>query len=74
MTPYYDPMIAKIITSGADRPAAIVAMAEALAQIEVAGITTNLEFLKRVVAHPEFMAARTDTRFIERHGTALTEG
>jgi 3-methylcrotonyl-CoA carboxylase alpha subunit len=74
VTPYYDPMIAKIITSGADRPAAIVAMAEALAQIEVAGITTNLEFLKRVVAHPEFMAARTDTRFIERHGTALTEG
>ena len=74
VTPYYDPMIAKIITSGPDRPAAVAAMAAALARIEVSGITTNLEFLKRVAAHPEFLVAQTDTRFIERHGTALTEG
>ena len=74
VTPYYDPMIAKIITSGADRTGAVAAMAAALDRVEVSGIVTNLEFLKRVVRHPEFVAAEVDTRFIDRHGAALTEG
>jgi 3-methylcrotonyl-CoA carboxylase alpha subunit len=73
VTPYYDPMIAKIITSGADRSEAVAAMAAALEEVEVEGIITNLEFLKRVVAHPEFVAAEVDTRFIDRHAAALTE-
>jgi 3-methylcrotonyl-CoA carboxylase alpha subunit len=74
ITPYYDPMIAKIITSGANRAEAVEVMRAALERIEVSGITTNLEFLKRVIEHPEFLAAEVDTRFIDRHGTVLTEG
>lgn len=73
VTPFYDPMIAKIITFGADRADAAATMATALESVEVSGLVTNLEFLKRVIAHPDFLAAKVDTRFIERHGAALTE-
>ena len=72
VTPHYDPMLAKIIVSGDDRRAACARMTEALAEIRIGGITTNLEFLRRVVAHPDFKAARVDTGFVERHMHALT--
>jgi 3-methylcrotonyl-CoA carboxylase alpha subunit len=72
VTPYYDPMIAKIITSGADRAEAVARMAAALDTVEVGGIVTNLEFLKRVIDHPEFISAKVDTRFIDRHLAILT--
>ena len=74
ITPYYDPMIAKIITSGVDRAEAMAAMAAALDEVEVRGIVTNLEFLKRVIRHPGFVAAEVDTRFVDQHAAALTEG
>jgi 3-methylcrotonyl-CoA carboxylase alpha subunit len=72
VTPFYDPMIAKIITAGINREAAVAAMAAALDRVDVGGIVTNLAFLKRVIGHPEFIAAKVDTRFIDRHGPALT--
>ena len=72
ITPFYDPMIAKVITSGADRAAAVTAMQAALDRIEIAGIRTNLTFLKRVIRHPAFLAGTLDTRFIDRHKAVLT--
>ncbi len=71
VTPYYDPMIAKIIAWGEDRPAAIGRLCRALAETAVLGLRTNLGLLARVAAQPEFAAAEIDTGFIEHHRTAL---
>ncbi len=71
VTPFYDPMIAKIIAWGEDRAAALVHLRRALAETAVLGVRTNLEFLARVAAHPEFVSGEIDTGFIERHRAAL---
>jgi 3-methylcrotonyl-CoA carboxylase alpha subunit len=71
VTPFYDPMIAKIISWGEDRAAAVGRLHRALAETAVLGVGTNLEFLARVAAHPEFMSGAVDTGFIERHRTLL---
>jgi 3-methylcrotonyl-CoA carboxylase alpha subunit len=71
VTPYYDPMIAKIIAWGRDRAAARTRLGQALAQIGVLGITTNLGFLARVVGDADFAAAKLDTGFIERRKAVL---
>jgi 3-methylcrotonyl-CoA carboxylase alpha subunit len=71
---HYDPMIAKLIVHGADRAEAIRRLQAALADYEVAGLKTNLAFLRRVAAHPAFAAAELDTRFIERHRADLLPG
>ncbi|HET6519874.1 MAG TPA: biotin carboxylase N-terminal domain-containing protein, partial [Geminicoccaceae bacterium] len=52
VSPYYDPMIAKVIARGADRPAALRRLRAALAGCEAVGVTTNLDFLDRALAHP----------------------
>lgn len=64
---YYDPMLAKLIVWGRSRPEALARMGDALRRFVVLGVTTNIEFLQGVVAHPEFAAGRTDTHFLERH-------
>jgi 3-methylcrotonyl-CoA carboxylase alpha subunit len=66
ITPHYDPMIAKLIVHGADRPAALARLSEALADVEVVGLTTNVAFLERVVRSSAFAAADLDTGLIER--------
>jgi 3-methylcrotonyl-CoA carboxylase alpha subunit len=71
VTPYYDPMIAKVIAWGEDRAAAVGRLRRALAETAVLGVGTNLEFLGRVATHPEFVSGAVDTDFIERHRTAL---
>jgi 3-methylcrotonyl-CoA carboxylase alpha subunit len=71
VTPFYDPMIAKIIAWGEDRAAAVGRLRRALAETAVLGVGTNLEFLARVAAHPEFASGAVDTGFIERHRAAL---
>ena len=72
VTPFYDPMIAKIIVWGEDRAAALGRLRRALADTALLGVVTNLDFLARVASHPQFAAAEIDTRFIERHRAALT--
>ncbi len=67
VSPYYDSMIAKLIVCAEDRAAAIKHAIRALEQSEVAGITTNRDFLLRILAHPNFATARVDTHFIDRH-------
>lgn len=71
ITPHYDPMIAKVIAAGADRITALERLAGALAQTQLAGLTTNLAFLRRLVSHPAMRSAELDTGFIARHKAAL---
>jgi 3-methylcrotonyl-CoA carboxylase alpha subunit len=71
VTPFYDPMIAKIIAWGEDRAVAVGRLRRALAETAVLGVGTNLEFLARVAAHPEFVSGAVDTGFIERNRAAL---
>ena len=71
VSPYYDPMLGKLIVWGADRDRACAAMTQALRQCEVAGVATNIEFLQRLVAHDAFAHARLDTGLIDKHRDAL---
>ena len=64
---HYDPMLAKLIVHGEDRGQALAEMDRALAALDVSGVTTNRRFLQRLVTHPDFIAARLDTRFIEHY-------
>ncbi|MDX1576797.1 MAG: acetyl-CoA carboxylase biotin carboxylase subunit, partial [Kiloniellales bacterium] len=68
---YYDPMIAKLIVAGKDRPAAVARLTRALAATEISGVATNLAFLERIAAHADYRAGRIDTVFVERHGESL---
>ena len=60
----YDPMIAKLIAHGRDRDQALDRLAEALAETEVEGVTTNLPFLRWLVTHPVVRAGRATTAFL----------
>ena len=60
----YDPMIAKLIASGADREEAFERLTAALAETEVAGPVTNLPFLRWLVGHPAVRAGETTTAFL----------
>jgi acetyl/propionyl-CoA carboxylase alpha subunit len=60
----YDPMIAKLIAYGETRADALDRLAAALAETEVAGVTTNLPFLRWLVGHPVLRAGRTTTAFL----------
>jgi len=71
ITPYYDPMIAKLIVHGEDRPAALRRLLEALAEYEIVGVATNVAFLQRVVSHQAFASGAVDTGLIARHHAAL---
>ncbi|HLS81214.1 MAG TPA: acetyl/propionyl/methylcrotonyl-CoA carboxylase subunit alpha [Steroidobacter sp.] len=64
---HYDPMIAKLITWDEDRGAALRRLRRALAEYEIAGLSTNIPFLSSIAAHPAFDAGQVDTHFIERH-------
>ena len=67
ITPWYDPMIAKLIAWGRDRNAALARLTQALREVEVAGVTTNVAFLQRLAAAHDFREARLDTGLIERN-------
>jgi acetyl-CoA carboxylase, biotin carboxylase subunit len=64
VTPFYDPMIAKLIVKGQSRQAAIEYMLQALESYKVEGIKTNIPMLKEVLSHPEFQAGNTTTNFV----------
>jgi 3-methylcrotonyl-CoA carboxylase alpha subunit len=71
ISPYYDPMIAKLIVHGRDRDEALAAMRAALGSFEVVGLSTNIAFLQRLVASEPFAGADLDTGLIERHHATL---
>jgi 3-methylcrotonyl-CoA carboxylase alpha subunit len=68
---YYDPMIAKLIVWDEDRSSALRRLRHALAEYEIAGLTTNIDFLGAIAGHPAFAACEIDTGFIERHRADL---
>ncbi len=71
VTPYYDPMIAKLIVHGATRAQAAAKLAAAARGTQVWPVRTNAAFLARAAAHPDFVAGHVDTGFIERHAATL---
>ena len=66
VTPYYDPLLAKLITHGETREEARVRMYSALRRFRVHGVATNRDLLLEVIAHPDFAAGRLSTDFLER--------
>jgi 3-methylcrotonyl-CoA carboxylase alpha subunit len=66
ITPHYDPMIAKLVVWGEDRGIALGRLRAALAAYEIVGVSSNVEFLVRVVAGKAFSGADLDTGLIER--------
>ncbi|WP_181348523.1 acetyl-CoA carboxylase biotin carboxylase subunit [Thalassobacillus sp. CUG 92003] len=67
VTPFYDPMIAKLVVSAESREAAIEKMTKALHGYEIEGIKSNLMMLKRIITHEQFKAGHTQTSFIENY-------
>ena len=66
ISPFYDPLIAKLIVWADDRPAAVARLADALAAVELRGLRSNIAFLRRIVAAPEFRDGNYDTRFVDQ--------
>jgi 3-methylcrotonyl-CoA carboxylase alpha subunit len=71
ISPYYDPMIAKLIVRGADRDQARARMLRALAATQIVGVHTNVAFLRRLMADEAFAEADLDTGLIERRRATL---
>src|SRR4051812_22949441 len=72
VSPYYDPMIAKVIAHGRDRTEALGRLATALGATVVVGPRSNAGFLSRLASHPEFQTGQFDTGFIDRYLADLT--
>ena len=72
VSPFYDPMIAKLVVHADDRPAALAALSDALARTEIAGSTVNTAFLAALAADEDFAAGDVDTGLIARKQDALT--
>jgi acetyl-CoA carboxylase biotin carboxylase subunit len=66
ISPYYDSMIAKLMTHGRDRKEAIARMRRCLEVMIVEGIKTNIPLHLRILEEPDFQAGRLDTRFMDR--------
>jgi 3-methylcrotonyl-CoA carboxylase alpha subunit len=71
VTSHYDPMIAKLIATDRDRANAIRRLVTALGATEIAGVTTNIDFLVTVARHPAFHDGAIDTRFVDRQRAEL---
>ncbi len=65
VSPHYDPMLAKVIVHGDDRPAALKKMQDALAATRLSGIATNLDYLRRILIDENVVAGRVSTRYLE---------
>ncbi|WP_378943610.1 acetyl/propionyl/methylcrotonyl-CoA carboxylase subunit alpha [Mesorhizobium sp. ANAO-SY3R2] len=72
ISPFYDPMIAKLVAHGPDRATALDALAQAVSRTEVAGSTTNAAFLAALARDPDFAAGDVDTGLISRKQDELT--
>jgi 3-methylcrotonyl-CoA carboxylase alpha subunit len=73
ISPFYDPMIAKIISHGVNRADAIVKLNNYLSEFEIAGITTNLNLLKTILNHKDFKKENFTTKFIEENVNDLID-
>jgi len=71
ISPFYDPMLGKLIAWGEDREQARLRLLSMLDAFAVGGVRTNLAFLRRIIAHPAFADAELDTGFIPRYQADL---
>jgi 3-methylcrotonyl-CoA carboxylase alpha subunit len=67
VTIFYDPMIAKLIVWDRDRPRALARLRDALAQCDIAGPKSNIDFLERLARHPAVVQGTIDTSYLDRH-------
>jgi propionyl-CoA carboxylase alpha chain len=67
VSPFYDPMIAKVVAWAETRQEAAALLAEGLQRARIHGLITNRELLVRILRHPEFLSGDIDTHFLERH-------
>lgn len=72
VSPYYDPMLAKLIVYGEERVDAARKMDWALSNYIALGVTTNIPFLKAIILHPAFVEGDIDTHFIDKHFKSWT--
>ncbi|BDG08716.1 pyruvate carboxylase [Anaeromyxobacter paludicola] len=72
ITPHYDSLLVKLSTWGLTFPAAAAVMHRSLIEFRVRGVKTNIPFLENTVTHPDFLAGRCDTSFIDQHPELLT--
>ncbi len=71
VTPYYDPLIAKLITWNTDRASALKTLSDALENTFIVGVDTNVSFLHRICSNPAFQQEEIHTHFIEEHAKNL---
>ncbi|QCI11690.1 acetyl/propionyl/methylcrotonyl-CoA carboxylase subunit alpha [Pseudomonas putida] len=71
VSPFYDPMLGKLIAWGVDREQARLRLLAMLDEFAIGGLKTNIGFLRRILAHPAFAEAELDTGFIARHQQVL---
>lgn len=67
VSPYYDPMLAKLIVQAETRAAAMSRLREALREFHVLGVRTNIEYISAIVDHPRFQAGDLSTDFLSKH-------
>jgi acetyl/propionyl-CoA carboxylase alpha subunit len=71
VTHFYDPLLAKLVCHADDRNAAIERTLDALARTDIAGVTTNVAFLRATLSHPAFRAGDVSTGFVDAHKAEL---
>lgn len=71
VSPFYDPMLGKLIAWGEDREQARLRLLSMLDEFAIGGLKTNLAFLRRIIAHPAFAESQLDTGFIPRYQEQL---
>jgi propionyl-CoA carboxylase alpha chain/3-methylcrotonyl-CoA carboxylase alpha subunit/acetyl-CoA/propionyl-CoA carboxylase biotin carboxyl carrier protein len=71
ITPAFDSMLAKLAVHGATRAEAAARLAGALADLTLLGVPTNIDYLRRVVMHPQFLAGHLHTGFLAQHAAVL---
>ncbi|WP_216829441.1 acetyl-CoA carboxylase biotin carboxylase subunit [Alkalihalobacterium elongatum] len=71
ISPFYDSMIAKVITYGATREEAIARMKRALSEFEIEGIDTTIPFHLQLLSHEKFISGDFNTKFLEEHDLTL---
>ena len=71
VSPYYDPMLAKLIVHGSNRHHAVHRLQDALAQFHLLGLTTNLDYLQRILSTEAFEQGQLHTQFIDEHASKL---
>ena len=74
VSPYYDPLLAKLIVWGPDRASAINRMQRALAELFVGGVPTSQPFHVRMLANEQFLAADFHVQFLENEAAGLMDG